>query len=232
MTISFVQDRGELLRWALSGAAVVCLHGAVAAAMVNWSDETRSEPTAALVVDLAPFPTAPPENVTELAARADAGRRPKPRRRRRSPRKRSRSRRAPKPRNRKRSSPSSRRRSIRRSRSTRRRRSRSRRSRSSRRTRCLRRRRRRRRRCRSSSWPRSPPRKFRAPPAIDRSNAIPTWRSSIAALLERNKRYPADARERSWHRAVAFSLDRKGRVMSSRIVTSSGSPRSTARRSR
>ena len=41
MKIPFVQDRGELLRWALSGAAVVLLHGAVAAAMVNWSDEQR-----------------------------------------------------------------------------------------------------------------------------------------------------------------------------------------------
>ena len=41
-------------------------------------------------------------------------------------------------------------------------------------------------------------------PPLDRSNAIPTWRSSITALLERNKRYPADAAQRSRHRAGRF----------------------------
>ena len=34
--------------------------------MVNWSDDEVAEPTAAMVVDLSPFPMAPPENVTEL----------------------------------------------------------------------------------------------------------------------------------------------------------------------
>ena len=66
MKIPFIEDRGELLRWALSGATVVFLHGAVTAAMINWSDDDASEPTAAMVVDLAPFPIAPPESVTDL----------------------------------------------------------------------------------------------------------------------------------------------------------------------
>ena len=35
MKLRLIEDRGELLRWALSGATVVALHGAVMAAMVN-----------------------------------------------------------------------------------------------------------------------------------------------------------------------------------------------------
>ena len=66
MKIPFVEDRGELLRWALSGAAVVLLHGGIAAAMINWGDDDLAEPTAAMVVDLAPFPMSPPEHVTDL----------------------------------------------------------------------------------------------------------------------------------------------------------------------
>jgi len=66
MKIPFIDDRGELLRWALSGAAVVFLHGAVTAAMVNWSDDIVGQPAAAMVVDLAPFPMAPPESTPEL----------------------------------------------------------------------------------------------------------------------------------------------------------------------
>ena len=66
MEIPFIDDRGELLRWALSGATIVFLHGAVTAAMINWSDDDASEPTAAMVVNLAPFPLAPPESVTDL----------------------------------------------------------------------------------------------------------------------------------------------------------------------
>jgi protein TonB len=62
------------------------------------------------------------------------------------------------------------------------------------------------------------------PPTVDRTNAIPTWRSTVAALLERNKRYPSDARNDRGIAQIAFSIDRKGRVMSSRIVTTSGSP--------
>jgi protein TonB len=57
------------------------------------------------------------------------------------------------------------------------------------------------------------------------SNAVPTWKRQISVLLERNKRYPAAAER---HREVgiaqlAFTIDRQGRVMASRIVKSSGS---------
>ena len=56
------------------------------------------------------------------------------------------------------------------------------------------------------------------------SNAVPTWKTQIVALLERNKRYPAVAQSRREQRIaqVFFSLDRKGRVIDSRISRSSG----------
>jgi periplasmic protein TonB len=54
--------------------------------------------------------------------------------------------------------------------------------------------------------------------------SVSTWRSQIAAILEHNKRYPQEARERREQGVaqLAFSIDREGRVLSSRIVTSSG----------
>jgi protein TonB len=56
------------------------------------------------------------------------------------------------------------------------------------------------------------------------STAIPTWRTQIVALLERNKRYPPAAQSRHEHgiAQVFFSLDRQGRVLDSRIVRSAG----------
>jgi periplasmic protein TonB len=56
------------------------------------------------------------------------------------------------------------------------------------------------------------------------SNAVPTWKTQIVALLERNKRYPAAAQSRREQGVaqVFFSLDRKGRVINSRIARSSG----------
>jgi protein TonB len=60
-------------------------------------------------------------------------------------------------------------------------------------------------------------------PTLDAVNAVPTWRNAVVALLERNKRYPADAREARGTAQIAFTIDRQGRVMSSSIITSSGS---------
>ena len=213
MKIPFVEDRNELLRWALSGAAVVFLHGAVAAAMINWNEDDASEPTAALVVDLSPFPVAPPESVTDLPpgpeqVEAEA-----------SPQtpvtevkeqveeqlETAQSRELqpelapavnpevalgttpPKPEQ----------------------------------------------QVEIPQENQLPAPETTAPPqmpqfelaevaaahvqgapTVERSNAIPTWRSSVAALLERNKRYPADAGDDRGIAQVAFSIDRKGRVMS------------------
>jgi protein TonB len=54
--------------------------------------------------------------------------------------------------------------------------------------------------------------------------AVATWRSRIAAMLEHSKRYPQEARSRHEQGVaqLAFSIDRDGHVLSSRIVTSSG----------
>jgi periplasmic protein TonB len=56
------------------------------------------------------------------------------------------------------------------------------------------------------------------------SAAAKTWRREIVALIERNKRYPAAAQSRREQGIahVFFSLDRKGRVIESRIEQSSG----------
>jgi protein TonB len=55
-------------------------------------------------------------------------------------------------------------------------------------------------------------------------NAIPTWRTQIVALLERNKRYPAAAQSRHEQGVaqVFFTIDREGRLIDSRIVRSAG----------
>jgi protein TonB len=56
--------------------------------------------------------------------------------------------------------------------------------------------------------------------------AVATWRSQIAAMLEHSKRYPQEARSRREQGVaqLAFSIDREGHVLSSRIVTGSGFP--------
>jgi periplasmic protein TonB len=56
------------------------------------------------------------------------------------------------------------------------------------------------------------------------SNVVPTWKTQIVALLERNKRYPetAQSRREQGVAQVFFSLDRQGRVLESRVVRSSG----------
>lgn len=51
------------------------------------------------------------------------------------------------------------------------------------------------------------------------------WESMLAAHLERFKRYPSEARNRGQEgiAKVAFTIDHNGRLLSSRIVQSSGS---------
>ncbi|MGH6769404.1 MAG: energy transducer TonB family protein [Xanthobacteraceae bacterium] len=67
MMIPFVENRSELLRWTACGAFVAFMHGAVAATMLHWNEsDDLSQPTAALVIDLSPFPVSPPESMTEL----------------------------------------------------------------------------------------------------------------------------------------------------------------------
>jgi protein TonB len=54
------------------------------------------------------------------------------------------------------------------------------------------------------------------------SNAVPAWKRQIVGLLERNKRYPSSARGEQGTAQLAFSLDRQGRVLNTRIIKSSG----------
>jgi len=60
---------------------------------------------------------------------------------------------------------------------------------------------------------------------ISNPNAVPTWKRQVVGLLERHKRYPEGAQARNQHGNVqlAFTLDRQGRVIASRIEKSSGS---------
>jgi TonB family protein len=63
-----------------------------------------------------------------------------------------------------------------------------------------------------------------APPASPVPLSVADWKSQIIELIERNKRYPLLApRDEERIVQVFFSLDRRGRVMDSRIISSSGS---------
>jgi periplasmic protein TonB len=55
------------------------------------------------------------------------------------------------------------------------------------------------------------------------SAAVATWQRLLVAQLERHKRYPPAGHGHVGEARLAFSLDRGGRVLTSRIVHSSGS---------
>lgn len=61
-----------------------------------------------------------------------------------------------------------------------------------------------------------------APNAMN-SEAVVTWRTKVLALIEKNKRYPETARPRQGTARVSFALDRKGMVSNARVIESSGS---------
>jgi protein TonB len=50
--------------------------------------------------------------------------------------------------------------------------------------------------------------------------SVATWRGSVMAHLDRHKRYPGGGGGTS---SVAFTIDRSGRVLSARLIQSSGS---------
>ena len=64
-----------------------------------------------------------------------------------------------------------------------------------------------------------------APPRANAPRAVARWESTLAAHLERFKRYPDKARARGDQgiATVAFTIDHDGRLVTSRIVQSSGS---------
>lgn len=55
------------------------------------------------------------------------------------------------------------------------------------------------------------------------SNAMPNWTSQLVAALERQKRYPSEARGDQGTAQLAFNVDRHGGVHNARITRSSGS---------
>jgi periplasmic protein TonB len=55
------------------------------------------------------------------------------------------------------------------------------------------------------------------------SAAVAAWERLLVAQLERHKRYPPHARGQAGEAQLAFSIDRSGHVLTSRIVHSSGS---------
>jgi protein TonB len=55
------------------------------------------------------------------------------------------------------------------------------------------------------------------------SAAVATWQRLLVAQLERHKRYPKQANGKVGEARLAFSIDRSGQVLTSRIVASSGS---------
>jgi periplasmic protein TonB len=215
-------DVADLRRWFFRGAIVVLAHGAIAATVVNWRDEIEpGEPAAAIVIEFAPVPVAPPTPQTDIAPGPEqvmseaSPERPveqveeKPKAEEKvaskpvdepppeiKP--------APnpdvalEPPHQEVTSP----------------------QRQEQRTPAP-----------TTSAPQALPEQTAALPAAPtqgrltpNTNAVPTWKTQIVALLERNKRYPESAQ--SHHQQgiaqVFFSLDRQGRVIDSRIVRSSG----------
>ena len=55
------------------------------------------------------------------------------------------------------------------------------------------------------------------------STVMATWQRSLVAQLERNKRYPPGAGGQQGTAKLAFRIDRRGHLLTSRIVQSSGS---------
>ena len=55
------------------------------------------------------------------------------------------------------------------------------------------------------------------------SNAVPNWKTQLVAALERQKRYPSEARGDQGTAQLAFNVDRQGGVHNARVTRSSGS---------
>jgi len=194
VTPFMAEDRADLRRWVMCGAVIVFAHGAIAAGMVTWRDEIEpAEPAAAIVIEFAPMPVAPAAPQTEIPPGPEQVMSDA------SPNKPVKSlEEKEKVEEKVESKPVEEPRPP----------------------------------APTTSAPQALPDQTAAIPAAPiqgritphNSNAVPTWKTQIVALLERNKRYPAVAQSRREQRIaqVFFSLDRKGRVIDSRISRSSG----------
>ena len=71
MTAFATMNHANLHRWAISGAVVVLVHGAIAAAVMTWRNIIVPwQPPGPVVIDLAPAPAAPAEQATLAPAPA------------------------------------------------------------------------------------------------------------------------------------------------------------------
>src|SRR5271165_7103218 len=204
MILAAAADIADLRRWIISAAIVVLAHGAVAAALVTWHEEVEpAEPAAAIVVEFAPLPVAPANRQMDIApgpeqVMSDASP-DKPIETLKEPveekpEEKSEPVEEPPPDVKPAPNPEV--------------------------------------PIQPLSEPQAAPLETAAIPAAPvqgqatpkSSNAIPTWKTKIVALLERNKRYPPAAQSRGEQGVaqVFFSLDRAGRVIESRVVRSSG----------
>jgi periplasmic protein TonB len=216
-------DVADLRRWLISGAIVVFAHGAIAATVINWRDTTEpAEPAAAIVIEFAPVPVAPPTPQADIAPGPDQMMsEPSPQQPVEHIEEKPKSEEklvakpveepppeikplpnpevALSPPRQEVTSPQ---------------------------------RQEQRMPAPTTSAPQAIPEQTAALPAAptqgqltpNTSSAVPTWKSQMLALLERNKRYPesAQSRHQQGTARVFFSLDRQGRVVASRIVRSSG----------
>jgi protein TonB len=217
------EDFADLRRWAICGAIIVLAHGAIAAGMVNWREEIEpAEPAAAIVIEFAPVPVAPAAPQTEIApgpeqvmSDASANKPVESVEEKEKVEEKVASRPAEEPPPDIKPAPNPdvaveppqqefttpQRQEPRTPAPT-------------------------------TSAPQALPEQTAALPAAptqgrispNTSNAVPTWKTQIVAVLERNKRYPAAAQSRREQgiAQVFFSLDRQGRVIDSRLVRSSG----------
>ena len=62
-----------------------------------------------------------------------------------------------------------------------------------------------------------------SPSRASPSQNVSRWQQALVARLDRFKRYPAQAHGAEGVASLAFTIDRKGKVLSSQIATSSGS---------
>ena len=223
MILAAAADIADLRRWMISGAIVVLAHGAVAAALVTWREEIDpAEPAAAIVVEFAPLPVAPANRQMDIApgpeqVMSDASpdkpietvKEPVEEK----PEEKSEPVEEPPPDVKPAPNPEVPIQPLSEARETPQRQEP-------------------RPPAPTTSAPQAAPLETAAIPAAPvqgqatpkSSNAIPTWKTKIVALLERNKRYPPASQSRGEHGVaqVFFSLDRAGRVIESRVLRSSG----------
>ncbi|MBR1146481.1 energy transducer TonB [Bradyrhizobium sp. AUGA SZCCT0431] len=202
------EDRSDLQRWMLSGVAVLCVYAGVTATLATWrypDDTAATEPSGAIVVDLAPLPAAPsttpsdvapgPEQVmSEAQPMAKPEVTPPDETPELPP--------APNPdaavalqtKPQPEVTPQQQAAAA------------------------------------TTSAPAVPERiapvavaPTQGAPSAKDSEAVVTWRTKVLALIEKNKRYPEAARPRQGTARVSFALDRKGMVANARVIESSGS---------